>query len=78
MSERPRIWGLLAEFADPNELVEAARRVRHEGYRRIDAYSPFPIEELSEAMQGRVRALHDRWQIEYRYAEWRELLALFV
>jgi hypothetical protein len=50
MSRRPPIYGLLAEFNDPNELVSAVRGTRAAGYRRIDAYTPFPIEELSEAM----------------------------
>jgi hypothetical protein len=40
----------MAEFDDPNALVVAARRVREEGYRRVDAYSPYPIEELHEAL----------------------------
>jgi hypothetical protein len=47
---RPPIYGLLAEFEGPNALVAAAQRTREEGYRRIDAYSPFPIEELAEAL----------------------------
>ena len=45
-----RIYGLLAEFRTPGELLAAARRAYAEGYRRMDAYSPFPIEELSEAI----------------------------
>jgi hypothetical protein len=40
----------MAEFDDPNALVSAAQRARQEGYRRMDAYSPFPIEELHEAL----------------------------
>jgi hypothetical protein len=44
------IYGVMAEFDDPNSLVAAAHRARHEGYRRMDAYSPFPIEELHEAL----------------------------
>lgn len=50
MSEAPTLWGLLAQFDDPNALVESTRRMREAGYQRIDAYSPFPIEELSEAL----------------------------
>ena len=46
----PSIYGLLAEFDDANTLVAAAYRARYEGYRNIDAYSPFPIEELHEAL----------------------------
>src|SRR5215467_11327595 len=43
-------YGLMAEFDSPNAVVAAARRVYEAGYRRINAYSPFPIEELSEAI----------------------------
>ncbi|HZM70491.1 MAG TPA: DUF3341 domain-containing protein [Candidatus Cryosericum sp.] len=46
----PRLWGLMAEFRTPQELVDAAARARAEGYRRMDAYSPFPMEALSEAL----------------------------
>jgi hypothetical protein len=49
--KRHPIYGLLAEFADPGSVVEAARRVRAEGYRKVDAFSPYPIEELSEALE---------------------------
>ena len=50
MRPRPPIYGLMAEFDDANALVVAARRTHEEGYRRVDAYSPFPIEELAEAI----------------------------
>ena len=50
MTNAPRIYGLMAEFDDPNALVAATERAHHEGYRRMDAYSPFPIEELHEAL----------------------------
>jgi hypothetical protein len=46
----PTIYGLMAEFDTPTELVNAAERTRLAGYRDFDAYSPIPIEELSEAM----------------------------
>jgi hypothetical protein len=46
----PTIHGLMAEFDNPTALVEAATRARLEGYRHMDAYSPIPIEELSEAL----------------------------
>jgi hypothetical protein len=48
--KRPPIYGLMAEFDEPNTLIEAAHRARKAGYRRMDAFSPFPIEELSEAI----------------------------
>jgi Protein of unknown function (DUF3341) len=47
---RSPIYGLMAEFNDPNALVAATRRAREEGYRRLDAYTPYPIEELSEVL----------------------------
>ena len=50
MAARPVIYGLLAEFKDPTDLLQAVRGARAKGYRRMDAYSPFPIEELSEAL----------------------------
>jgi len=50
MRPQPPIYGLLAEFSDPTELVAAARRAYEEGYRQMDAYSPFPVEELAEAL----------------------------
>jgi hypothetical protein len=43
-------YGLMAEFDDPSLIVAAARRTYEAGYRRINAYSPYPIEELAEAI----------------------------
>jgi len=45
-----RLHGLMAEFDSPDSLVAATRRAYQEGYRRLDAYSPFPIEELTDAL----------------------------
>jgi hypothetical protein len=47
---RPPIYGLMAEFNNPSDVVAAARRVREAGYRNVDAFSPYPMEELSEAL----------------------------
>jgi hypothetical protein len=44
------IYGVMAEFDNPSALVNAARAAREKGYRKLDAYSPFPIEELSDAL----------------------------
>lgn len=52
---RPAVHGLLAEFDTPTRLVEAVRKARAEGYRAMDAYTPFPIEEVAEALH-----FHDR------------------
>jgi hypothetical protein len=48
--QRFGIYGLMAEFGTPEAVVAAAERARAEGYRRIDAYSPFPVEGLAEAV----------------------------
>jgi hypothetical protein len=47
---RPPIYGLMAEFHTPEEILAAAERTHAAGFRQIDAYSPFPIEGLSEAL----------------------------
>jgi len=44
------MYGLMAEFASAEALVAAARRARAEGYARIEAYAPFPVEGLAEAV----------------------------
>src|SRR4051794_41764652 len=44
------VYGLLAEFDTPAALVAAARRTHAEGYRKLDTFSPFPIEEAWEAI----------------------------
>ncbi|MGB7763171.1 MAG: DUF3341 domain-containing protein [Bryobacteraceae bacterium] len=49
MSEQG-IYGVMAEFDSPSTLVSAVRAARAKGYRKLDAYSPFPIEELTEAL----------------------------
>lgn len=48
--EQASTYGLVAEFESPTALVEAANRAREAGYRKMDAYSPFPIEELHHAL----------------------------
>jgi hypothetical protein len=51
-AEPTAVHGLMAEFEDVTALVTATRRARESGYRRMDAYSPFPVEELHEALGG--------------------------
>jgi len=46
----PPLYGIMAEFDNPSDLVAAARQTYETGYRRINGYSPYPIEELSEAI----------------------------
>src|SRR5438128_10276617 len=48
--KRTQIYGMMAEFDTPDSIVHAARLTHEAGYRRIDAYSPFPIEALAEAI----------------------------
>jgi hypothetical protein len=48
------LYGLLIEFEDQATLLAAARQVHAEGYRKVDAYSPFPVEGLAKAL-GRGR-----------------------
>jgi hypothetical protein len=43
-------YGLLAEFATSEALLDAARRAREAGFRHIEAYSPFPVDGLAEAV----------------------------
>lgn len=52
-----RLYGLLAEFDAPEALLHAAQRARSLGYRRMDAYSPFQIEGLAEAVGFRFNLL---------------------
>ena len=44
------VYGLIARFNTPDEVVEATRRAREAGYKKMEAYSPFPIEELTEIL----------------------------
>src|SRR5437762_2688076 len=44
------MYGLIAEFDNPEALVGAAHRAFAEGFRRMDAYSPFPVDGLAEAI----------------------------
>lgn len=44
------LHGIVAEYATPDELLSACRRARAAGYSRMDAYSPYPIEEVADAI----------------------------
>jgi hypothetical protein len=48
--KRKPLYGLLAEFETPQELLAAAQRTHDAGYKKIDAFSPLPIEGLAEAV----------------------------
>ena len=44
------VYGMTAEFDTPERLMDAAEAARLEGYKVMDAYSPFPIHGLSDAI----------------------------
>jgi hypothetical protein len=46
----PKPYGLMAAFLHPEELLAAARAAHQAGYREMDAYSPFPVEGVAEAL----------------------------
>ena len=52
--ETTPIYGIMAEFETPEQLVEAADKAKSAGYRKMDAYTPYPIEDLEEPLD-----LHD-------------------
>lgn len=53
------VYGLVAEFDDPDKILEAVKKTTEAGYRQIDAYSPFPIHGMPEAL-----GIHD-WRVPW-------------
>jgi hypothetical protein len=53
----PSLYGLMTMFDNPDDLLTAARKTFEAGYRKMDAYSPFPIHGLAEAVGYRRRIL---------------------
>ncbi|MGD8426275.1 MAG: DUF3341 domain-containing protein, partial [Balneolaceae bacterium] len=49
-AENKKIHGVLAEFRNPKELVDAAAQVKKSGYKEFDTYAPFPIHGMEKAM----------------------------
>lgn len=49
-SVESRNWGVLAEFANPAELLEAAQALHDKGYTKFETWSPFPIHGMDDAM----------------------------
>lgn len=49
-SPETEVFGVLAEFERPEQLVEAVRMTRRSGILAFDAYSPYPVEEMAEAI----------------------------
>lgn len=50
MKHGAKLYGLMAEFDDPQRLLAATKAARREGYRRMEAYTPFSIDEVSEEL----------------------------
>jgi hypothetical protein len=50
IEHRSHIYGVLAEFGSAHQLLHAAEKTREAGYRHMEAYAPFPVEGLSEAL----------------------------
>ena len=50
LSGHVKLYGQMAQFSQPEPLLEAARRAYEEGYRKMDAYAPMPVEGLAEAV----------------------------
>lgn len=48
---KPPLHGLMVEFAAPEALLAAVHRARQQGYSRMDAYTPYPVEGLAEALR---------------------------
>ncbi|NDH06009.1 DUF3341 domain-containing protein, partial [bacterium] len=47
---KTKIYGLVAEFETPTQIVDAANKAREAGYTSMEAYSPFPVVDLHEAV----------------------------
>ena len=48
--KRCELYGLVAEFSEPESLLAAARGAYTSGYRRMDAFTPYPVEDIAEAI----------------------------
>ncbi|MEM7391684.1 MAG: DUF3341 domain-containing protein [Verrucomicrobiota bacterium] len=51
--KKEELYGITAEFDDSDVLIEAAKAAKAEGYTDFDAYTPFPVHGLFEAMGGK-------------------------
>lgn len=57
MSPPNNIYGMMAEFGNENELLEATRKAYDQGYRQMDAFAPYPVEGLAEALGRKKNAV---------------------
>lgn len=57
MEHRSHLFGVMGEFASPEQILSAARKAREAGYRHVTAYTPFPVEGLAKAIGFRWTAV---------------------
>ena len=57
MADPADLYAVLAEFDAPERLVDAAKAVRARGFRRLDAFTPYPVDGLAEALGFRSQAV---------------------
>jgi len=50
-AENKKMYGILAEFNNPKELIDVSKKVVELGYDKFDTYSPFPIHGIDKAMK---------------------------
>src|SRR6516164_2165340 len=50
-----RLYGIAAEFDDPEPLVDAARLLHEKGFRHFEAYTPYPVRQLDKYIEARAR-----------------------
>lgn len=50
MKPQPAIHGLMVEFAEPVQILEATRKAWNQGYRNMDAYTPYPVDGVAAAL----------------------------
>jgi hypothetical protein len=52
-----QLHGYMAEFSDADELLAAARAIHRAGYRKVDAYTPYPVDDLADSLGHRFTAI---------------------
>lgn len=50
MADKKRNWGVVAQFANPADLLHAAQKAREAGYKKFEVYTPFPVHGMDDAM----------------------------
>lgn len=50
MEQRKKLIGVLAEYDSPSAVYEACKKIKKEGFKKFDSYTPFPVHGLEKAM----------------------------